>query len=133
MVATKTRIVNVLAVCFLLTCAAADAATWTSQRGTFVVSYRSALQPIEINKLHSWLIHIENAAGEAVVGASIEVSGGMPAHNHGLPTRPRVTAELGGGDYKLNGMRFHMAGEWEVTLVITADGVTDNVVIALTL
>jgi hypothetical protein len=117
----------------VLTSAAADAASWTSQRGMFVVSYRSTLEPIQINKLHAWLIHIENAAGEAVVGATIEASGGMPAHNHGLPTRPRVTAELGGGDYRLDGMRFHMAGQWQVTLRISADGNTDTVVIALTL
>ena len=129
----KTRMINVLALCFLLTGAAADAASWTSQRGMFVVSYRSTLEPIQINKLHAWLIHIENAAGEAVVGATIEASGGMPEHNHGLPTRPRVNAELGSGDYKLDGMRFHMAGQWVITLRITADGKTDTVLVALTI
>lgn len=129
----KTGIMNLLALCLVLTSAAADAASWTSQRGMFVISYRSTLEPIQINKLHAWLIHIENAAGKAVVGATVEASGGMPAHNHGLPTRPRVTAELGGGDYKLDGMRFHMAGQWEITLSISAGGNTDTVVIALTL
>ncbi len=129
----KAKIVRVLALCFLLTGIAADEVSWTSQRGIFVVSYQSGLEPIQINKLHAWLIHIENAAGELVVGATVEATGGMPVHDHGLPTRPRVTAELGGGDYQLDGMRFHMAGQWEITLSINADGNTDAVVIELTL
>ena len=129
----KAKIVRVLALCFLLTGSAADEVSWTSQRGMFVVSYQSGLEPIQINKLHAWLIHIENAAGEPVVGATVEATGGMPVHNHGLPTRPRVTAELDGGDYQLDGMRFHMAGQWEITLSINADGNTDTVVIELTL
>jgi hypothetical protein len=57
----------------------------------------------------------------------------MPVHNHGLPTQPRVTTELGDGDYRLEGMRFHMQGPWEITLTITVGGSTDTVVIALTL
>ena len=129
----KAKSVTVLALCFLLTGIAADEVSWTSQRGMFVVSYQSGLEPIQINKLHAWVIRIENAAGEPVVGATVEATGGMPVHNHGLPTRPRVTAEQGGGDYQLDGMRFHMAGQWEITLSISADDNTDSVVIELTL
>jgi hypothetical protein len=117
----------------LLTGALADETAWVSQRSLFVVHFQSELEPLQINTLHAWQIHIENAAGEAVLGATIEASGGMPLHNHGLPTRPRVTVELGHGDYRLDGMRFHMAGEWQVTLNISAGGATDVVVIALTL
>lgn len=129
----KTKVINVVALCLLLTGTAADEASWISQRGLFVVSYESELEPMQINKLHAWWIHIENSAGEAVDGAVVEAIGGMPVHDHGLPTRPRVTAELGGGNYKLDGMRFHMAGQWEITLNITADGNTDTVVIGLEL
>jgi hypothetical protein len=57
----------------------------------------------------------------------------MPAHDHGLPTYPRVTEELGEGKYRLDGMRFHMAGAWEITMTIAADGKTDTVVVAVTL
>ena len=34
----------------------------------------------------------------------------MPEHNHGFPTAPRVTENLGEGDYLLEGMRFNMGG-----------------------
>ncbi len=57
----------------------------------------------------------------------------MPAHDHGMPTRPRVTADLGEGRYRLDGMRFHMNGDWEIVLEILADGRRDTVVIKLVL
>jgi len=57
----------------------------------------------------------------------------MPLHDHGLPTRPRVTEELGNGDYRLQGMRFHMTGAWEITLLIRAGETEDTVVISLKL
>lgn len=113
--------------------AVTDETGWTSQSNAFVVSYQSELQPLQINKLHAWIVHVEDANGVPVEGAAIETTGGMPLHDHGLPTRPRVTNEIGDGDYRLEGMRFHMTGLWEITLVITAGDKTDTVVISLTL
>ena len=107
--------------------------SWTSKRGFFVVSFQSDLEPLQINTLHSWTLHIESPQGEAVTGAKIDVDGGMPEHDHGLATRPRVTAELGNGDYRLDGLRFHMGGEWELQLTIVANGKTDAVVLNVTL
>lgn len=105
---------------------------WVSERGLYDVSFESSLHPVEINRMHSWVLQI-TANGEPVTGAAITVAGGMPEHDHGLPTRPRVTAETGPGKYRLEGMRFHMSGAWEVSITIEVDGHTDTVVIALTL
>ncbi len=127
------KLLTAVALALLLTGATAGEPQWISQRGVFTVSYISELRPIRINQLHAWVLHVTTAAGNPVVGATIEVNGGMPAHDHGLPTRPRVTEELGGGDYRLDGLRFHMAGEWEITLRISTDGASDTVVIALLL
>jgi len=57
----------------------------------------------------------------------------MPEHDHGLPTIPRVTEELGGGDYKLDGLRFHMSGYWEVIVTVTTDSGVSTVTIPLQL
>ena len=38
-----------------------------------------------------------------------------------------MTADLGGGAYRIEGMRFQMGGEWTVTFTIEADGVQDSV------
>jgi hypothetical protein len=97
------------------------------------VSYQSELEPLQINALHAWTLHIENPEGEAITGAQITVDGGMPEHNHGLATRPRVTAESGNGNYRLEGLRFHMRGDWELLLTIVANGKTDTVVVKVTL
>lgn len=118
-----------IVLCLLLAGAQADESSWTSQRGLFVVSYESELVPLQINKLHAWVLHIEDVDGNPVVGAHMEASGGMPVHDHGLPTYPRVTEELGDGDYQLDGMRFHMTGAWELTITITVDGKTDVVIV----
>ena len=124
-------IVLILALSF--SSALAEEAHWTSKGGAYVVRYKSELQPMQINKLHAWIIHVEDAAGESVEGIVIEATGGMPVHDHGMPTRPRVTEALGNGDYRLEGMRFHMAGLWEITFLIRDGEVTDTVVISLTL
>ena len=125
---------SVAATLLLLFCAAPDtlAEEWVSGRGIYTVSFESSLEPIEINKIHSWVLHLTRDS-EAVTGASLIVTGGMPAHDHGMPTRPRVTEELGDGVYRLDGMRFHMGGYWEVSIEIEAGGVRDTVVVVLKL
>ena len=110
----------------------AHADDWVSSRGVYAVSYESSLQPIRINQIHAWTLHISRD-GKPVLNAKLSVDGGMPLHNHGMPTRPRITEELGEGDYRLEGMRFHMQGAWEVSIEITADGKTDTVIIKLSL
>jgi len=112
--------------------AAESQTEWQSARGVYTVTVTSSLEPIEINQMHSWTLHI-TADGEPVSDAVLAVEGGMPKHDHGLPTRPRITEELGEGDYQLGGMRFHMWGDWEVSIEIKAAGKTDTVVVMLTL
>jgi hypothetical protein len=99
----------------------------------FRVSYTTPAGPIQINKIHSWMLHIETANGEPVVNANIEISGGMPEHSHGLPTRPRVTEDMGGGNYRLDGMRFHMHGYWEIRVTVDTGERSSTVLIPLQL
>lgn len=99
----------------------------------FVVTYSTPGGAPGINRMHSWILHVETVEGVPVEGAEIEVDGGMPAHNHGLPTRPRVTRDLGGGDYRLDGVRFHMRGYWEIVVTIRHDGIEEAVLVPLTL
>ena len=99
----------------------------------YVVTYTTPDGEPQINSMHTWILHIENDAGVEIEGALVDVEGGMPEHNHGLPTKPRVTEELGGGDYKLDGVRFHMNGYWEIVIRITADDGTSEVTISLDL
>lgn len=107
--------------------------SWSSQDGLYRLSYTSALSPIVINRIHRWTLRVETSRGEPVLGARFSIRGGMPEHDHGLPTQPRVTQELGGGEYLLEGVRFHMTGSWEIEIRIEASAGNDTAIIALEL
>jgi len=112
--------------------AAADA-TWLSRHGLFRLTYSSELDPVVINTMHSWTLRITDADAAPVTGATISVSGGMPAHNHGLPSAARVTREIEPGTYLLEGLRFHMRGQWQLEFTIDDGSRRDVVVIPLEL
>jgi hypothetical protein len=103
------------------------ATTRTSEQGIYQVSITSNLDPVDINQIHSWTLHVETPEGQPVEHAEIVVNGGMPQHNHGFPTSPQVTQELGDGEYLVEGVKFNMAGWWEMTFAITANGQSDSI------
>ena len=100
----------------------------TSDRALFQVHISSDFLPIPIRRIHTWTVRVSNQDGRPIEGASIEIAGGTPAHHHGLPTRPRVTATGSPGVYKITGVRFPMTGRWILNLAIhTLDGRSDTV------
>lgn len=101
--------------------------TRLSDNGLFSVSYAASADKVPVNQMHEWTLHVETAEGQIVEDAVIQVAGDMPQHGHGLPTSPRVTQYLGGGDYRVEGLRFQMAGWWVINFTITAGGQTDTV------
>ena len=101
--------------------------TQDTENGLFRVSAVSQLDPVVINETHAWTLHLETADGSPVTDAEIAVDGGMPEHDHGFPTAPRVTENLGEGEYLLEGMRFNMGGVWVLTLAISSGGQSDTV------
>jgi hypothetical protein len=109
------------------------AGTRLTDQGVFMVTYTSSIDPVPVNNIHTWTIHVESAAGEPIEQAEITVDGGMPQHGHGLPTKPQVTQDLGDGDYQVEGLRFNMPGWWEVSFHITAGGQSDSVTFNLSL
>lgn len=96
--------------------------TRTSEQGKFRATFSSAVTPIPINELHNWTLHIETPDGKKVTDANVQVKGDMPQHGHGMPTQPRVTQNLGNGDYLVEGMKFQMGGWWVIEFdIATAD------------
>jgi hypothetical protein len=98
-----------------------------SENGLFQASWESCPEAPAINEVHEWVLHIETAAGEPAAGALVKVDGDMPAHGHGMPSEPQVTADLGDGDYLVEGMSFQMGGYWIVDVTVTYGGATDLV------
>ena len=106
--------------------------SWISKNENFTVSIESDLDPIVINQIHSWSLHLQDARGQSVTGADLSFIGGMPEHNHGLATAPVIESSRE-GSYLLQGLRFHMMGLWELELTIEHAGISDMVLITLKL
>ncbi|WP_244130406.1 FixH family protein [Burkholderia sp. BCC0044] len=107
--------------------------TQATASGAYVVTLEPPTTPPPLNRIHAWTVTVKRASGEPVHGARIDVSGGMPQHGHGLPTRPRVVDGDASGTYRLQGMKFSMPGWWTITLKVRGaqrdDDVTFNVVL----
>jgi hypothetical protein len=100
-----------------------------SAGGRYVATLEPA-KPLRPRQMQTVRITVRDAEGRAIDEAQISIDGGMPQHGHGLPTRPRVTRNLGDGMYEIEGVRFNMGGWWEFKLTIAgsrgADTVTFN-------
>jgi len=100
-----------------------------STNGRYVATLEPAT-PLRPRQMQTVRVTVRDAEGRAIDEAQISVDGGMPQHGHGLPTRPRVTRNLGDGIYEIEGVRFNMGGWWEFKLAIAgargADTVTFN-------
>lgn len=101
--------------------------------GLYTVSVQPETEPFDRNTLHAWIATVKAADGVPVEDAEIAIDGGMPQHGHGLPTAPAVTAALGDGGYRIEGVRFNMSGWWEFKLHIKAAQGEDDVTFNLAL
>lgn len=99
-----------------------------TDRGLTIEIY-SELSPLVINQMHSWHVRVLDDAGSVQILDELSVFGGMPEHDHGLPTQPEVTTQLDNGDYLLEGVRFHMQGLWELQIELVLEGVNDTAII----
>lgn len=99
----------------------------STAQGLYVVNLQGA-QTLQARKMYTiQAIVIDGDGGQPVTGAKITIDGGMPEHGHGLPTRPRVTKDLGNGWYEIGGLRFNMGGWWELKLTVTGPAGMDTV------
>ena len=56
--------------------------------------------------------------GKKLKGLNIALSGGMPAHHHGLPTEPVVKWSAENETYLIEGLKFSMPGKWQLQFYI---------------
>jgi hypothetical protein len=98
-----------------------------SESGLYRAIMEPQVDPIPLSQLHTWRLQVEYADHRSLENATITVDGGMPAHGHGLPTKPQVTCDLGGGAYLVEGMKFQMPGWWVVQFHISSPEGADTV------
>jgi hypothetical protein len=104
-----------------------------TEQGVFVAAIEPEAGTFRQGELHSWVLTLKKPDGTPVEDASIAVDGGMPDHNHGLPTSPQVTAHLGKGRYQVEGVKFNMGGWWVLRFAISSPAGADEAVFNLTL
>lgn len=56
---------------------------------------------------------------------TVLVDADMPAHRHGMNTRPEVV-EIGKLRYQVEGMLFHMKGDWVITVEVREGDITEQ-------
>jgi hypothetical protein len=66
----------------------------------------------------------EAATGAPVAGASIDVSALMPSMGH--PASAASIEEMGGGEYHIEGLALSMPGRWDVHVVASREGTSDE-------
>ena len=98
-----------------------------SNLASFKVSVTDTTQ-LSLNKLHSWTVVVQLSDTSlshaesiyALTPEDINISGGMPAHAHGLPTQPKVSRlkKITPYTYELtiSGLKFHMWGQWFIRI-----------------
>ena len=91
---------------------------YRSDAGHYVVTFEPSTETLEINRIHSWHLTVTDTDRKLLGNLEIEVDGGMPEHDHGMPTRPQVVASKTAGHYRVDGVRFHMPGRWEIRISI---------------
>ncbi len=105
----------------------------STANGLYVAAIEPEVAEIKQGELHSWILTVKTSDGKPVDDAQVAVGGGMPEHNHGLPTAPEMTEHLGEGSYRIEGVKFSMSGWWELKFDISspagADVVTFNLVL----
>lgn len=107
--------------------------TRATEHGLFVGTLEAGASPISVGTIEKWTVAVTTPDGHPVGHAAVSIDGGMPQHGHGLPTEPQVTKELGGGRYKVEGMKFNMPGWWTITLEVSSPAGADSATFNLSL
>lgn len=84
-----------------------------SEGGLYIVRYSPDVDPVPNAILFGLDVLVETAEGEASDVTALEFDATMPAHAHGMQTRPEVES-LGNGRFRVEGLKFHMRGRWEM-------------------
>lgn len=110
--------------------ACAPSATGTRlESDRYSVGLRTAPDPVAVGK-HFALALSVCPKGGGRAPESVRVDALMPEHRHGMNYAPKVVAAPD-GQYRAEGLMFHMPGRWEIVLEVRSEGRTDRLVQSL--
>jgi hypothetical protein len=86
----------------------------------FQLAYQPTPAPIPVGR-HFAIDFVLCPRDGAAPPAEVRVDATMPEHKHGMNYRPSVKA-LGPGQYRAEGLMFHMPGRWELVFELRGAG-----------
>ena len=91
-----------------------DVSAWStfSDSGRYRVSIAPLSGEVVLGKLQEWRVRFETPTGQPFDPSRVVFLGAMPQHGHGFDNAPRATGMLGPGEVRIEGVRFHMPGDW---------------------
>ena len=99
--------------------------------------YRASMipspDPIERNRSLTWTVEVRTGADTPVEGALLMLESWMPDDRTVSVARPSAIADVGGGFYRIEGLRLDSPGWWNLRLQISAAGTTDSLAFNLVL
>jgi hypothetical protein len=93
--------------------------------GAFTLDLTTSPQPIRLNETFELTVVVHPVSPEARGPVSVTVEANMPAHRHGMNTRPQ-REQLDAETFLFRGLLLHMAGEWDVALEVAQGRVRDR-------
>lgn len=94
-------------------------------KGMFELMLMDADPAPPAKKENTWMVHVKDADGNDVAGATLTVNPNMPEHGHGSTQTTTVT-DMGDGMYELKPVYLQMAGYWAVPITVTMGSDTDT-------
>jgi len=102
-----------------------------TNEGNYTVLYVPNPSPVPLNEHFTIEVQVTPSAKDQKT-IEIEVDADMPAHGHGINTAPTIRNE-GNGKFTVDGILFHMKGDWELYVDILDGPVRERAVFPLTL
>lgn len=95
-------------------------------KGDLLLAFKPLLKPDSASKVQRipmarhFALEVQLCDRGGVSGAQLtKADATMPAHKHGMNYRPTIKP-LGHGRFRVDGLMFHMAGQWELAFEVQA-------------
>jgi hypothetical protein len=105
---------------------AAQPVALRSEASRFALHAFGLDNPERLNHLHGFDLSVVAADGMPVTGALISLTGEHRFARNPLPTSPQVSPGDGAGSYRVEGLRFHVPGQWRLVVNIEFEQVRDR-------
>lgn len=96
-----------------------------SAAGHFTVRLTGIGRTEPLNHMHGFNLRLTRK-GKPVNGATIVLRGSRDETDNPLPTLPQISFTGTPGEYRGEGLRFHMPGDWQLTFAIASGTVRDH-------